>query len=179
MHVEALLHLYMHATACVHQRSKVTVWDLPPLTTFLIITHLPALNHPLLYAAHIPVAQDVSTRSVPGNDPFTMATTNKEKIPLVRGKASKGGHGQREREGELAGSQECQASRPPLHPDKRALTIRMKNKPAAGCCRRVGCHPSGALRQNAYRSVPLQINPCPSAARERTLEGDNTSEKSL
>lgn len=100
MHMGALLHLYMHATACVHQRSKVTVRALPPLTTFLIITHLPALNHPLLYAAHIPIAQDVSTRSVPGNDPFTMATTNKEKIPLVRGKASKGGRGQREREGE-------------------------------------------------------------------------------
>lgn len=90
----------------------------PVLLQDFLNTHLPMPNRPLLHGVYIPncTADDVSTHNTPGNDPFTMATTNKKKkIPLVQGKASEE---DRYRERELAGSQECQAFWPPLHPNK-------------------------------------------------------------
>lgn len=118
MHANALLHLFVSASACVCTRGQRSSSSFPcPASRH---PQYPSANTkaPFLRRAYVPrcTAEDVSTHNTPGNDPFAMATTNKEKFHQCGQEGVRRVDAERERE--LAGSQECQTFWPPLHPDK-------------------------------------------------------------
>lgn len=106
----------------------------------------------------------VNTHNTFGNDPFTMATTNKEKNPLARHKTSEeDGYWERERERVGRKSRMPSVLAAPHPTWQRALAIRVKNKPAVGCCCLlvVILHiPSTRTLLSAHLKTHLELNPC-------------------